>query len=337
MKKKLGYLTILGLTILLSACTGNKTSETTVETKAPLVKLAVVKVEPVKQIQIYSATIQGDVKNNIAPAAPLRIDKIYVEVGDNVKKGQRLVSMDESNLNQLKLQIKNQEVEFNRVDQLYKIGGISKSEWDKINMALEVNRTVYNNLLQNTRLLSPIEGVVTSRNYDDGDMYSGLPILVIEKISPAKLFVNVSEQYYSAVKKGDLAAIELDAYPGETFQGKVSLIHPTIDRNTRTFPIEIQVDNTDKRLRPGMFARATLNLGTVNRVVVPDMAIVKRAGSGDRFIYIYQNGKVSFSLVQLGQRLGDRYELLSGVPDNASIVVAGQAKLNDGMVVEVEK
>lgn len=337
MKKKLGYLTILGLTILLSACTGNKTSETTVETKAPLVKLAVVKVEPVKQIQIYSATIQGDVKNNIAPAAPLRIDKIYVEVGDNVKKGQRLVSMDESNLNQLKLQIKNQEVEFNRVDQLYKIGGISKSEWDKINMALEVNRTVYNNLLQNTRLLSPIEGVVTSRNYDDGDMYSGLPILVIEKISPAKLFVNVSEQYYSAVEKGDLAAIELDAYPGETFQGKVSLIHPTIDRNTRTFPIEIQVDNTDKRLRPGMFARATLNLGTVNRVVVPDMAIVKRAGSGDRFIYIYQNGKVSFSLVQLGQRLGDRYELLSGVPDNASIVVAGQAKLNDGMVVEVEK
>lgn len=338
MKTNFSYVMMLGFTILLSsACTGGEPSDTTKEPTIPLVKLTKVKAEPVRQIQIYSATVQGDVKNNIAPATPSRIDEIFVEVGDNVKKGERLVNMDESTLSQLELQIKNQEVEFNRVDELYKVGGISKSEWDNVSMALKVNKNVYSNILKNTRLLSPIDGIVTARNYDNGDMYSGLPILVIEKISPAKLFINVSEQYYSVVKKGDIAVVELDAYAEEIFQGRVSLIHPTIDKNTRTFPVEIQVENMEKKLRPGMFARVTLNLGTENRVVVPDMAIVKRSGSGERYVYVYENGKVSFSIVQLGQRLGDRYELLSGVPDNASIVVAGQAKLNDGMMVEVEK
>ena len=130
-------------------------------------------------------------------------------------------------------------------------------------------------------------------------------------------------------------SIELDAYPGETFTGKVSLIYPTIDAMTHTFPVEINVANEDLKLRPGMFARATLNLGTLDHVVVPDLAIEKRAGSGDRFVYVYENGKVVYSKVELGQRLGDRYELISGVPNGAQIVITGMAKLADGKEVEV--
>lgn len=86
-----------------------------------------------------------------------------------------------------------------------------------------------------------------------------------------------------------------------------------------------------------MFARATVNLGTEQHVVVPDVAIVKRAGSGERFVYVYRDGKVWFQPVQLGQRLGDKYELLSGVDNNAQIVIAGQANLSDGIEVIVEK
>ena len=303
----------------------------------PLVKLAKVVEEPVDQLLVYSATIVGEVKNNIAPSAPGRISKIKVEVGDNVKKGQILVEMDETTLSQQEMQLKNLETEFNRIDQLYQVGGVSKSEWDNVKLQLEVARKSFQTLKENTRLESPIEGVVTARNYDNGDLYSGQAILVVQKMAPVKLTINVSEQYYSKVKKGDEVSIELDAYPGETFKGKVSLIYPTVDAMTHTFPVELNVANEDLKLRPGMFARATLNLGTLNHVVVPDLAIDKRAGSGDRFVYVYKDGKVHYSKVELGQRLGDRYELLSGVENGAQIVIAGLAKLADGKEVEVEK
>lgn len=326
------------MVMLLASCNSKKTqSESTTENTKQLVKLASVKVESVDQLQVYTATIEGDVKNNIAPAAPSRIDKIFVEVGDNVRKDQKLVQMDEASLKQMELQIKNMEVEFNRIDQLYKVGGVSKAEWDNMNLQLEVNKSAYKTLLENTQLLSPIDGVVTARNYDNGDLYSGQPVLVVQRISPVKLTINISEQYFSKVSKGDVVTVELDAYPGEKFSGKVSLIYPTVDANTHTFPAEIMVSNSNKKLRPGMFARATLNLGTENHVVVPDVAIVKRAGSGDRFVYVYENGKVKYVKVELGQRLGDRYELVSGVSTDAQVVVSAQSHLTDGAEVELEK
>ena len=84
-----------------------------------------------------------------------------------------------------------------------------------------------------------------------------------------------------------------------------------------------------------MFARVTMNFGSKNHVVVPDMAIVKRAGSGDRFVYVYNNGKVSYNKVELGRRIGTEYELISGVENNAQVVIAGQTRLTDGAEVEV--
>jgi len=336
---------ILGIALcsmLLMVACGQKKTEAVQAPVAdpaakPVVELAKVVEEPVAQIQVYSATIVGEIKNNIAPATPARISKINVEIGDNVRRGQVLVEMDETTLSQQEMQLKNLETEFNRIDQLYKVGGVSKSEWDNVNLQLEVARKSFQTLKENTRLQSPIDGVVTARNYDNGDLYGGQAILVVQKITPVKITINVSEQYYSKVEKGDEVSIELDAYPGETFTGKVSLIYPTVDAMTHTFPVEINVANADQKLRPGMFARATLNLGTLNHVVVPDLAIEKRSGSGDRFVYVYNNGKVSYTKVELGQRLGDRYELISGVPNGAQVVITGQAKLSDGKEVEVKK
>jgi RND family efflux transporter MFP subunit len=278
------------------------------------------------------------VKNNIAPSSPVRIDKIFVEVGDHVSKGQRLVQMDAANLKQTKLQLDNQEVEFKRIDELYKVGGASKSEWDAAKMAYDVKKTAYQNLLENTSLLSPISGVVTARNYDSGDMYSGgNPVLTVEKITPVKLLINVSEVYFTKVKKGAPVDVKLDVYGDEAFEGKISLIYPTIDPTTRTFQVEIQLPNQNQKVRPGMFARASLNFGTEENVVVPDLAIVKQAGAGDRYVYVYKDGKVTYNKVELGRRMGAEYELKSGVPNNSQVVIAGQTRLINGTEVEVEK
>lgn len=340
MKKSVQWMALLAM-VLLGACSGAKEKENAAQEvveEKPRVKLANVLARPVDQLQEYTATVEAEVKNNIAPASPVRIDRIAVEVGDRVSKGQKLVSMDAANLKQAKFQLDNQLIEFKRIDELYKVGGVSKSEWDAAKMALDVKQTAYDNLQENTSLLSPITGVVTARNYDNGDMYSGgEPVLVVEQITPVKLLINVSEGYFAKVKKGASAKVKVDVYGDEEFEGKISLVYPTIDPATRTFPVEIQLYNRDQRVRPGMFARVTLNFGTQNHVVVPDLAIVKRAGSGDRYVYVYQDGKVSYNKVELGRRMDTEYELLSGVENNALVVVAGQSKLADGVAVEVEK
>jgi len=306
MKRSIQLVALL-LTVFMGSCTGGKDKAAAEHVDAkPIVKLADVKARPVDQIQDYTATVEAEVKNNIAPSSPVRIDQIFVEVGDRVSKGQKLVQMDAANLKQTKLQLDNQEIEFNRID-------------------------------ENTSLQSPINGVVTARNYDNGDMYSGgEPVLVVEQITPVKLLINVSETYFTKVKKGTPVDVKLDVYGDEVFTGTINLIYPTIDATTRTFQVEIRLDNKDQRVRPGMFARATLNFGTAENVVVPDLAIVKQAGSGDRYVFVYKDGKVSYNKVELGRRMGTEYELKSGVPDNSQVVVAGQSRLVNGMEVEVE-
>ena len=338
MKKGIQLVALL-LTVVMSSCTGGKDKAAVKqEDEKPRVKVADVTARPVDQIQDYTATVEAEVKNNIAPSSPVRIDRILVEVGDRVSKGQKLVQMDAANLTQTKLQLDNQKIEFNRIDELYKVGGASKSAWDAQKTQLDISRATYKNLQENTQLLSPITGIVTARNYDSGDMYSGgSPIFTVEQIRPVKLLINVSESLFTKVKKGKDVDIRLDVYGDEVFKGKVSLVYPTIDPNTRTFPVEIKIDNNDERVRPGMFARVTIGFGTQNHVVAPDLAIVKQSGAGDRYIYVYKDGKVYYEKVELGRRMGNKYEVISGVNSGDQVVVSGQSRLNNGMEVEIEK
>ena len=324
---------------LLMSCSGEK-KDTATETHDEKVKVKIeqVSAQDVDQIADFTATVEANIKNNIAPQSPVRIEKLFAEVGDHVKEGQLLVKMDANNLKQAKVQLENQEVEFKRIDELYKVGGASKSAWDAQKTQLDISRESFKNLQENTQLLSPISGIITARNYDNGDMYSGGdPIFTVEQIRPVKLFVNVSESYFTYVKKGNEVDIKLDVYGDEVFKGKVSLVYPTIDAATRTFPVEIKIANADERVRPGMFARATMNFGTLNHVVAPDQAIVKQSGSGDRYIYVYKNGKVSYQKGELGRRMGNKYEIVSGVDNGDQVVITGQNRLTNGMEVEIDK
>ena len=327
------------LALWMSCSSGEKKTEET--HTVPKVKLETVHLQEVEQPSEFTATVLAGVSNKIAPQAPVRIRKLNVEVGDRVSAGQLLATMDATNLRQTEIQIQNQETEFRRIDELYKVGGVSQSVWDAQKTALEVAKETYRNLQENNELLSPVSGLVTARNYDNGDMYSGaLPVYVVEQIRPVKVLVYVSESYFTKVKKGMDVSVRLDVYGDEEFAGKVHLIYPTIDAATRTFAVELRIANADERVRPGMFARVTMNFGSVERVVVPDLSIVKQTGSGNRYIYVYRSngrahGTVTYQKVELGRRLGDRYEILSGIDDGARVVISGQSRLTDGQEVEV--
>lgn len=339
--KYIKTLSLSALALLAVSC-GNKSEEKAEETQVQekvQVKIAKVTSADIPQTETYTATVESDVKNNIAPNASYRIEKIYVEVGDQVRKGQVLVQLDASSMQQMKLQLENQKVEFGRTEQLYQVGGASKAEYDNAKMQLDVISTQYKQLVENTQLLSPISGVVTARNYDNGDLYSSGsgPVLTIEQTNPVKVMVNISEEYYKKVYKGMSVDIDLDAYKGETFNGKVTVVYPTVDVATHTFPVEVTISNPAQKVRPGMFARATVNFGSVNHVLVPDEALVKQIGAGDRYVYVYKDGKVSYNKVELGQHIGTNYEIISGVNPGDEVVVAGQARLANGKEVEVVK
>ncbi len=336
--KKTNLLPILILSIAMVAC--GKKQETKTETKElkPNVITAIVETRDVPQENEFTATVEPEVKNNIAPATPGRIRKIFVEVGARVSKGQKLVQMDNVTLSNSEVQIENLRRTYKRVSGLFAVGGASQQELDNAKLQLDVAETNLKNLSENTFLLSPISGIVTARNYDEGDMYSGqMPLMTVMQISPVKIKINVSESFYSNVKTGMPVDVKVEVFGNQDFNGKVTLIYPTIDDRTRTFGVEVKISNNNGKIRPGMFARVKMNFGNAKHVVVPDMAVIKQSGSAERFVYVYADGKVSYRKVELGQRLGTEYELLSGLENGETVVVSGQSKLNDGVEVEVVK
>ena len=330
--------------VLAAAGCGNKTKDkveeqTVAAEVAPSVTVQQVFVKEVPQEATYTSTIQPYIKNNIAPQTAGRITRINVEIGDKVKKGQVLAEIDKTQLQQAQLQLSNAEVELGRLKALYEAGGLSKSDLDAVELQYNVAKTQVENLIENTTLLSPIDGVITARNYDVGDMYAmAAPIFTVEQIKPVKLLVAISESDYSKVKKGDRVSIKAEAFPDLTFDGRVERIYPTIDPATRTFTAEVVVPNNFSTLRPGMFVRVTVNFGINNNVVIPDVAVVKQQGSGERFVYVLNgDGTVSYQRVVLGRRMGAEYEVLEGVADGATVVIGGQIRLKDGVKVSVNE
>ena len=338
MKKNLKFIA-MAATIMICACAKTENTATTTEpvVEKPKVKIASVTTEPVAQLEEYSTTVEADVKNSIIPNSPLRIEKIFVEVGDNVKKGDKLVQLDAKDLDKLQLQYEFQQVDFKRVEELYKVGGISKAEYDNAKTQLEVSKKTLDSRTENTMLISPIDGVISARNYDDGDMYGGQAILVVEQISPVKMKINISESLYAKTNKDLDVTLKFDAYGDKEFKGNIDIIYPTISAASHTFPVEISMANKDMKIRPGMYGKAVVNFGTKEHVVVPDMAVKKQTGSGDFYVYTYENGKAKHNKVILGRRLDDRYELISGIESGATVIIAGIENLADGIEVEVIK
>lgn len=353
MKKYIVYPLCLAA-IALTACTGKdeKADSKSNEENIPAVKVETVESRVVDQLGTYTASVEAQIVNNISSNMPNRIKQILVDEGQRVSAGQKVVVLDDVNtfsyetqVDNARANLKNVEVNYNRALELFKIGGGTKQQVDAMEIQLvnaknalaQAERTL-RNARENTVLTSPISGVVTARNYDPGDMTGNLPILTVARVQPVKIVINVTESELPRVHKGMPADIRFDTYGDELFKGVVSTVMPTVDPQSRTFGVEITLANADGKVLPGMFGRVTLNLGKADRVVVPDKAVVKQQGSGNQYIYVYNSdGTVSFNQVQLGQRLGNEYELLSGVESGSQVVVSGQARLSNGIKVKVTK
>lgn len=322
---------------LVSCGGGNNSTAGSTSEVTPNVSITTAIVQTVSVDETYATTLQAYAVNNIAPQTSGRIIKINAEIGDYVKKGDVLAEMDKTNLEQAELQMKNAESEYERGKTLHEKGGLSDSDFETLEMTYKVRKSAYENLRDNTVLESPLEGVVSARNYDEGDMYSmSSPLYIVQQINPLKALVAVSESDYSLLKNGERVEISTDALPGKTFEGKVARIYPTIDATTHTVTAEVHVPNKDRVLRPGMYAAAKVIFGSESRIVLPDAAIVKQQGSAVRYVYVLdKNNVTSIKNVTVGRHNGSSYEILSGVEEGDRVVTSGQSALKSGIKVNV--
>ncbi len=332
--KKLLSLIVTGA-LLVTACSQGEAEGQEGALNIPSVKVETLGERMVDQTIEFTGNIEPLVKNNISSAAAQRIDKIHAEVGTRVKKGQLLVEMEDVNYMQARIQLENLKVDLARTEALYKAGGISEQQYQQLKTQVNVSEESIANLAKNTKLLSPIDGIVTHKNFDNGDIAAGQPILVVMQIQPVKILVNISEEFFPQVRIGTPATIRLDIYPDKSFSGKVMLIHPTIDAATRSFQAELRIENPSLLIRPGMFARAIVDFGSKERLVVPDVAVIKQPGTNDRYVYVLEGDKVFYRKVELGRRVGDIYEVAGGIALGDRVVVAGHTGLMDNIQVQV--
>lgn len=330
--------------VTLTGCQGNKKNKAATDGEAELtqVKVEQARAEEVAQTVDFTANLQANKQTFIVPSVAARIEKINVEVGDNVKKGQVLVELDKTQYNTYALQLSNAETNLARMKPVYESGGISKQQIDELETNINVLKETVHNLGDNLTLRAPFDGVVTARYNEEGDLFAmspntdgGVGILQVMQMNPLKAYVYVSEQYFPQVYMGMPIKVVAEIYPDREFEGKVSRIAPSINPATRTFEVEVTVPNPSTVLRPGMYARTIFNMGEVNGVTVEDMAVQRQVGTNDKYVYVVKDGVVDKRFVTTGRQSGDRVEIISGLQAGEEVVIAGASKLMGGMKVSI--
>lgn len=316
------------------------------EEKAKSVKVVTLAEEEVAREIDYPANLVAYEEVYLAPSTPGRIIRVVPEIGDRVGRGQLVVQMDPTQLNNSVLQLASLEKDMARFDTLIQYGGVSKQQYDQIKTQYDVTKANVDLLKTNVNLTAPFSGVVTAKYFENGELYSGAPntqvgkaaIIVVQQIAPIKAVISISEKYYPVVKKGMKVNVKSDIYPEKVFEGKISLVHPTINTATKTFNVEIEVANREELLRPGMYASVNMEFAKEKALVVPAVAVLQQRGTDNRYVFIYDNGTARRVNVIIGKRFDDKIEIISDqIILGDQLITAGHSNLVDGAKVEISK
>lgn len=312
--------------------------------KVILVKTQALEPQTISKSISYVSSVIPFEEVYLAPASPGKITRIEVEVGDRVKKGQKLVQMDQTQLVQARIQLESLQKDFDRLKALKETGSIPEQQFDQVKTQLEVLKSNVKFLEENTVVIAPFEGVITAKYFEDGENYSGAPntqagkasIVTLQQISKVKAMISVSESFFNLLSNKTPVQLISDVFPTDTFSGAVYNVYPTIDPLSRTFKVEVAFSNPGLKLRPGMFGRVHLELGKTEALVVPAIAVLQQEGTNKRYIFIEKNGVAQRIDVVIGERFNDQLEVISDkLQTGDMLVVAGQAVLNNNNKVKV--
>ena len=302
-----------------------------------------------------------------------RIEQYFVNDGDYVKKGQKIVQINDEQLkysvNQAKAglqsaqsQYKNTMQEYNRTKTLYEENAISKSQYDQIKTQKDMSENGVNQakaalntvtkMLNDALIIAPISGYVSNRDFDNGDMATPQqPLLTISQMDMVKVITEISEEDISKVKTGMKARINVGAFQDTVFYGKVKRISPVIDPKTRTAKVIIVVNNSDLKLKPGMFSKVNIitnskdNCFVLNKNYILEKTITVMNSDNLRdkkvetkyFIFIVRDNIAIKKEVDIGLKSKYKYEIISELTGNESIITKGLSNVADSSMVKVIK
>lgn len=308
----------------------------------------------------------GEQTVDVVPRTGGRLVSVNVQLGDRVQRGQLLAKIEDfelieqvkqaeaslevarATIRQREADLKVAELNFDRSKNLYERQLLAKQALDdaesrylaaqaQLDLARAQTQQTSARLeelqitLANTRITSPVDGFVGRRNADPGAWAAqNAPVVSVVDISRLRLVANVVERDLRVVNVGDPASVEVDAYPGDIFKGRIARVSPILDPATRTATIEVEIPNSDNRLRPGMYARVLLSVEERTGVMLlPKMAVVDFEGRRGVWMPDEEN-KARFTQVRLGLEDADRVQILDGVQPGDKVVTEGAASLRNG-------
>src|SRR5687768_11249262 len=306
----------------------------------------------------------GQTTVTVAPRAAGRLQDISVRLGDRVSRGQRVARIEDFEIQeQVKQAEAAQEVSMATIRQREADLQLAQTNAERSRnlfqrqllpkQTLDDNESRYLSALAsvdlakaqasqskarldelrinlgNTIITSPVNGFVSRRLVDPGAFVSqNAPIVDVVDITTVRLVANIIEKDLKELQTGDGTKVEVDAYPGEEFMGRIARVSPVLDPATRTAPIEIEIPNAGFRLKPGMYARVSILTGSKkNALVVPSNAVVDLGGR--RGVFMPINEAAAFRALQLGTESNDVIEVLAGLNEGDMVITTGAGALRD--------
>lgn len=329
---------IYSLAALMFVACGKKEAAVTMgETeRVEQVRTTVLQPREIEREISVSTNLQGYVTLNVAPSLTGKIEHIFCEVGDKVIAGQDLVRMDQTQYKTTKFSFQNITTEKTRIEQLFRTGSATQQQLDQIETQYISTKEQLDFLEKNTYFKAPFAGVIAAKTYEDGELYSGQPILVLTQIDKLKALVAIPESYFPQFKEGMKLTLTSEIYPDQVFPATVEVVYPTIDATSHTFQVKIVIPNSKELLRPGMYVTTTIGLGKANTIVAPYQAVEKLVGANDRYVFLNENGVAKRVAVTLGQRFDQDIEIIAPeIVPGVEMVTVGQHKLVDGVKLNV--
>ena len=332
---------IISALVLATGCKGKKEEDKTAaveKEREELVSVQPLAKETISKSISISAVLQPYETMNISPSVTGIIKKINVDVASRVGKGQTLVEMDETQLKTTRLQFANLEKELGRVEALLKTGSVSQQTYDQTKVQYDLTKENLEFLEKNTYVKADFSGVISAKNFESGELYSGMPILTLIQINTLKAIVNIPEAYFPVIKAGTKVQLSSDIYKGRIFEGTIEIIYPTIDANTHTFQAKVRIPNAKEELRPGMYMSVNIDLDNIEAIIVPYQSVLKLQGANERYVFVNNDGYAKRVVVEMGKRFDDKIEIISNdIKEGDELVVVGQAKLVDGVKLNISK
>lgn len=333
--------------------------------KKSIAAISVEVTNPVRGKISSSISFSGDIlaieQTNIFSRVNGNIEKIFVDIGDYVKAGRLLAVIDKSIYTQNVKQIEgvykvaaatteNDKINLERTKLLFEKGLASQSDFDNAKTKLDVStaqvETAYANLqnakiqLSYCNITAPFSGYITKKLLDRGTYVSASgtsqnTIFTLSGISKLKILVNVLEKDLQLIDRVSTAEIKTDAYPDKVFTGKFNKISQAVDPGTRTMPVQIDIDNKDELLKPGMFAKVRLTIDENNDVMKLPAQCVLKDGEKNYVYVVGGDMVVTKKYVDVGIVSENEAEIINGINENDKVVKVGQELISNNAKVKI--